>query len=83
MPHQECFAVLHFNSRPCVRGDLLGVIGERDALNFNSRPCVRGDTRSLKLHQTTINFNSRPCVRGDPTLRFPRKLSPISIPAPA
>ena len=32
-----------FNSRPCVRGDILYVLAANLKISFNSRPCVRGD----------------------------------------
>ena len=37
----------YFNSRPCVRGDLILSASSARAEDFNSRPCVRGDTTKL------------------------------------
>ena len=35
---------LHFNSRPCVRGDHMAQEPASMQRHFNSRPCVRGDS---------------------------------------
>ena len=37
-------AQIHFNSRPCARGDASAPYTAQRSSYFNSRPCARGDT---------------------------------------
>ena len=62
---RQC-AVRHFNSRPCVRGDITHTLCFFQKFKFQFTPLREGrQKRPPAAAGVQANFNSRPCVRGD------------------
>ena len=73
----------HFYSRPCGRGDRVGVKLAGVKAYFYSRPCGRGDAAAAAKKKLRFHFYSRPCGRGDSMTRETASNADISTHAPA
>ena len=63
----------NFNSRLCMRGNLVRHTGGKFYVYFNSRLCMRGNVLNYAMSNAITHFNSRLCMRGNRYCRVQHK----------